>query len=217
MKVCRNCRRENPDDATFCISCGFSLDWGGGAATTIVDQPPTVEPVMEALDPKVVPEPTFPQATVHVALASPRLLGRAGAATGCEVRIRNLADSAEAYQLALAGTAAGFGEIYPNPVLVESGEETRALLTFRFPQTQNAGSLDFELGAVADGHPEIAATTGGTVEVRGRADRALLGALGLGALVAVVIVVAISHWGVIFVALLIAASVAFWRWRRSSR
>jgi zinc ribbon protein len=223
LKICRNCRRENRDDATFCVACGFSLDWGDAATTTVTTTaatnviadvpPPPVEPPRDEPQPLEAP---LRHAAVSLALASTRLAGRRGQATGCEVRVRNDADRPESYRFDVGGAGAPFGAVSPNPIAIDAGQEASALLAFRFPPEHVPSSLDFDVRATAEGHSEVTASAAGTISVQGRRNRALLGAMGLGGIVAIGLV-ATGHWVIVLVALLIGAAVSVWKRRRSSR
>ncbi len=158
MRICRNCRRENPDDARFCIHCSFSLEWETEQPAPARDSEETVI---------VEPTPDAGRAGVYVGLSATSLSVIAGGATACDVHVRNVGAIADNYRLDVSGPAAGVGRLSPSQVALEPGEQATALLSFAAPHEAHSGTdvLDFDVRAVSERDARVAATAHGALEV----------------------------------------------------
>jgi zinc-ribbon domain len=158
MRICRNCRRENPDDARFCIYCSFSLDWD---TERPAPTPKSEETVV------IEPTPEVGKAGVYVGLSATSLSVVAGGATACDVQVRNVGAVADRYRLDVTGPASGLGQLSQAEVALEPGEQATAVLGFAAPHEAHSGAsvLDFDVRALSERDARVAATAHGALEV----------------------------------------------------
>lgn len=178
MRTCLNCHTENPDDARYCRSCRFALDWEPEAVPGPPDKPPTpgkpTVPVPAAL-------------TLGLDPAEARV-PRAGTAQ-VRVRLRNEGAAPVATVLRVSGAPAAYATVDPATLELAPGEEALALLELG-AVPGGAEVEDYEVRALAvDGAEGGASARGRVVLAQGPGpSRAWIWA-GLIALTAVVVAV----------------------------
>ncbi|HEX8743487.1 MAG TPA: hypothetical protein VF712_10160 [Thermoleophilaceae bacterium] len=134
MKTCLNCKTENPDDAKYCQSCRFTLDW-------------EATPPQEAADiTKVLPPPTL-----ELAIGPGQARVTAGNQVAFGVRVVNRGGLPGRARLSVAGPVASYATVSPAEALVQPGTAADATLTVAVPAGVQAGTVMVDVYATEAG------------------------------------------------------------------
>ncbi|MEV0644588.1 hypothetical protein AB0I28_04945 [Phytomonospora sp. NPDC050363] len=158
--VCRNCGRQNPDDAQFCANndCGVFLDWDRGDGT-----PP---PVRGGTG---IPRPPSEaqQAAAAASLSDSALAVQPGETVATTVTVHNAGSQVEEFVILVIGPAAAWATVEPDRLSIYPGQRAEATVRIsppRRPET-SPGNAWFTVRAASTLHRGLTADVQATVEV----------------------------------------------------